>query len=100
MTPSVSILAEPSVAWVDKNVAQHGTTDVAKAYMEYFYSEPAHELACRNGFRPTLTSVYGKCPTHFARVDLWTIVNFGGWKTAQAHYFADGGVFEQIYSTK
>ncbi|HEV8022800.1 MAG TPA: sulfate ABC transporter substrate-binding protein [Candidatus Lustribacter sp.] len=100
VTPSVSILAEPSVAWVDKNVAQHGTADAAKAFLEYLYSEPAQELACRYGYRPTLTSVYGKCPTHFARLELWTIANFGGWKTAQEHYFADGGVFDQIYNTK
>lgn len=100
VTPSVSILAEPSVAWVDKNVAQHGTADVAKAYLQYLSSEPAQELACRYGFRPTLTSVYGKCPTHFARLELWTIANFGGWKAAQARFFADGGVFDQIYSAK
>lgn len=100
VTPSISILAEPSVAWVDKNVAQHGTADVAKAYLEYLYSEPAQELACRYGYRPTLTSVYGKCRTRFARLELWTIANFGGWKAAQAHYFADGGVFDQIFSAK
>lgn len=100
VTPSVSILAEPSVASVDKNVAQHGTADVANAYLQYLYSEPGQELACQYGYRPTLTSVYGKCPTHFPRLDLWTIANFGGWKAAQARFFADGGVFDQVYSAK
>ena len=88
------------MAWVDKNVAKHGTTDVAKAYLGYLYSAQGQELACRYGYRPTLTSAYGKCPTHFPRVDLWTITNFGGWKAAQARFFADGGVFDQIYSAK
>jgi sulfate transport system substrate-binding protein len=100
VVPSVSILAEPPVAWVDANVAKHGTTDVAKAYLEYLYTPQAQKLACKWGYRPRLLSVYGTCGTHFPRTDLTTIANFGGWTAVQARFFADGGVFDQIYSSK
>jgi sulfate transport system substrate-binding protein len=100
VVPSVSILAEPPVAWVDANVAKHGTADVAKAYLEYLYTPQAQKLACKWGYRPRLLSVYGTCGTHFPRTDLTTIANFGGWTAVQARFFADGGVFDQIYSPK
>ncbi len=100
IVPSVSILAEPPVAWIDANVAKHGTTAVAKAYLEYLYSPEAQRLECAYGYRPRLTSVYGTCGTHFPRSDLFTIETFGGWATAQARYFADGGLFDQIYQSK
>jgi sulfate/thiosulfate-binding protein len=100
IVPSVSILAEPPVAWVDADVAKHGTTDVAKAYLTYLYTEDGQRLACKWGYRPRMQSVYGTCGTSFPRTDLTTIANFGGWSAAQAKFFADGGVFEQIYGPR
>jgi sulfate transport system substrate-binding protein len=100
IVPSVSILAEPPVTWVDANVAKHGTAAVAKAYLEYLYTDDGQRLACKWGYRPRLTSILGKCGTSFPRTDLTTIVNFGGWNVAQAKFFSDGGVFDQIYSPK
>jgi sulfate transport system substrate-binding protein len=100
VVPSVSILAEPPVAWVDANVAKHGTEAVAKAYLQYLYSEDGQRLACKWGFRPRMLSVYGSCGTRFPRSDLTTIADFGGWDAAQKRFFADGGVFDQIYGMK
>ena len=100
VVPSVSILAEPPVAWVDVNVAKHGTEAVSKAYLEYLYTEEGQRLACKWGYRPRMQSVYGTCGTSFARTDLTTIANFGGWNAAQAKFFADGGIFDQIYSPR
>jgi sulfate/thiosulfate-binding protein len=97
VVPSVSILAEPPVAVVDGNARKHGTEAVADAYLKYLYSPDAQRLACREGFRPRLTSVLSTCGTHFARSDLVTIANFGGWQAAQTKYFADGGVYDQVY---
>ncbi|MDB5027821.1 MAG: transporter permease, partial [Candidatus Eremiobacteraeota bacterium] len=97
VVPSVSILAEPPVAVVEGNARKHGTEAVANAYLKYLYSPDAQRLACREGFRPRLTSVLSTCGTHFARSDLVTIANFGGWQAAQTKYFADGGVYDQVY---
>jgi sulfate/thiosulfate transport system substrate-binding protein len=100
VVPSVSILAEPPVAWLDVNVAKHGTAALAKAYLTYLYSDPAQRLACKYGFRPRLTSVEGHCGTSFARTDLVTIANFGGWTAAQARFFADGAMFDRIVNQR
>jgi sulfate transport system substrate-binding protein len=100
VVPSVSILAEPPVAWVDVNVAKHNTAAVSKAYLQYLYTEAGQRLACKWGYRPRMLSVYGTCGTHFPRTDLTTIADFGGWNAAQARFFNDGGVFDQIYSPK
>jgi len=100
IVPTVSILAEPPVAWVDANVAKHGTEAVARAYLEYLYTEDGQRVACKWGYRPRMQSVYGTCGTKFSRTDLTTIVNFGGWNAAQTRFFADGGVFDQIYSPR
>lgn len=96
IVPSVSILAEPSVAWVDANVQRHGTTDAAKAYLQFLYAPEAQRLACKFGYRPTLTAVLGSCGTTFPRTDLVTIGTFGGWNAVQARFFADGALFDQI----
>jgi sulfate/thiosulfate-binding protein len=96
IVPSVSILAQPSVAWVDANVQRHGTGDAAKAYLQFLYTPAAQRLACKFGYRPILTAVLGACGTAFPRTDLVTIANFGGWNAAQARFFADGAVFDQI----
>ena len=100
VVPSVSILAEPPVAVVDANVAKHGTAAVAKAYLEFLYTPPAQRLECTWGYRPRLLSVYGHCGTSFPRTDLTTIADFGGWTAAQPRFFGDGGVFDQVYSSK
>lgn len=100
VVPSVSILAEPSVTWVDANAQRHGTTAAAQAYVRYLYSEPAQKLACKYGYRPTLTAVLGACGSHFPRTDLVSIADFGGWNAAQARFFADGGVFDTIQAAR
>ena len=100
VVPSVSILAEPPVAWVDANVTKHHTEALAKAYLEFLYTPQAQRLACKWGYRPRLTSVLGTCGTSFPRSDLTTIANFGGWNAAAQRFFADGGIFDQVYSAK
>ena len=98
VTPSLSILAEPPVAVVDKVVDKHGTRKVAQAYLEYLYSPEGQELAAQNYYRPRDARVAAKYARQFARVNLFTIDEvFGGWKNAQKTHFAEGGVFDQIY---
>ena len=96
--PSVSILAEPPVAVVDKVTARRGTQEVAKAYLEYLYSQEGQEIAAKNYYRPQLESVAKKYEQQFPKVSLITIDDeFGGWQKAQKKHFADGGIFDQIY---
>jgi sulfate transport system substrate-binding protein len=98
VTPSVSILAEPPVAVVDKVVDRKGTRAVAEAYLQYLYSEQGQEVAARNFYRPRLESVAARYASRFAKIDLFTVDEvFGGWQKAQKTHFADGGVFDQIY---
>jgi sulfate transport system substrate-binding protein len=98
VAPSLSILAEPPVAVVDKFAGKHGTKAVAQAYLEYLYSPEGQEIAARNFYRPRLASVAEKYQGQFPKVTLFTIDEvFGGWKKAQETHFADGGVFDQIY---
>jgi len=99
VVPSVSILAEPPVAVVEKVAKKHGTAKVAKAYLDFLYSEAGQEIAAKNYYRPRLAEVKEKYKGQFAPVKLFTIDEaFGGWGKAQATHFADGGVFDQIYS--
>ncbi len=99
VTPSVSILAEPPVAIVDKVVDKHGTRDVAEAYLKYLYSDEGQEIAGKNYYRPTNPKIAEKYASQFAPVKTFTIDElFGGWTKAQAKHFADGGVFDQIYT--
>jgi sulfate/thiosulfate transport system substrate-binding protein len=96
--PPVSILAEPSVAVVDRNVDRKGTRAVAQAYLEYLYSPEARELEAKHYFRPRDKALLEKYKDRFPAMDLFTIDEyFGGWPKAQAEHFASGGVFEQIY---
>jgi sulfate transport system substrate-binding protein len=96
--PSVSILAEPPVAVVDKVAKRHDTEAVAKAYLEYLYSAAGQEVAAKNFYRPRLESVAQKYSAQFPPVNLFTIDEmFGGWERAQKAHFADGGTFDQIY---
>lgn len=98
VVPSVSILAEPPVAVIDKVVDRKGTRAAAEAYLKYWYTKEAQEIAGRNFYRPTDPEVAEKYAGSFAKVDLFTIDDvFGGWTKAQKTHFTDGGVFDQIY---
>jgi sulfate transport system substrate-binding protein len=95
--PSISILAEPSVAVVDKVVLRRGTRAVAEEYLKYLYSPEGQEIAARNYYRPRNPEVAAKHQELFPKLDLVTIKDFGGWAKAQKEHFGDGGVFDQIY---
>ena len=98
VAPSISILAEPPVAVVDKVAGKRGTKAVAQAYLEHLYSEAGQEIAARHFYRPRLASVAAKYQAQFPQVKLVTIDEvFGGWKKAQATHFADGALFDRIY---
>ena len=98
IVPSVSILAEPPVALVDKVVDRHGTRKLAEAYLQYLYSEPAQEIAAKHFFRPTAPAAAAKSAAQFAKVHLLTVDEIaGGWTAAQKTHFADGGVFDRLY---
>jgi len=98
VSPSVSILAEPSVAVVDKVVDRRGTRAAAEAYLKYLYSEEGQEIAAKHYYRPRLESVAAKHAAQFPKMTLFTIDEaFGGWQKAQKTHFADGGTFDQIY---
>ncbi|RKP56155.1 sulfate ABC transporter substrate-binding protein [Cohnella endophytica] len=99
VTPSISILAEPPVAVVDKNVDKKGTREVAEEYLKYLYTEQGQEIAAKNFYRPRLQSVADKYKDQFKELNLLSIdADFGGWKEAQAKHFADGGTFDKIYT--
>jgi sulfate transport system substrate-binding protein len=99
VVPSVSILAEPPVAVVDKVVDKHGTRKVAEAYLQYLYSPEGQEIAAQNYYRPRDPQVAAKYAANFPKVSLFTIDDdiFGGWQKTQKKHFNDGGVFDQIY---
>lgn len=99
VVPSLSILAEPPVCVVDKNVKKKGTQAVAQAYLEYLFSEEGQHLAVRHFYRPTSPAIARKYAQNFPQLELVTIdAAFGGWPLAQKTHFADGGVFDQIYA--
>lgn len=99
VVPSVSILAEPPVSVVDKVAAKHGTSEIAKAYLEYLYSEEGQEIAARNFYRPRNEKIAAKYARQFPKITFFTIDDtFGGWTKAQKVHFADGGVFDNIYT--
>jgi sulfate transport system substrate-binding protein len=96
--PSVSILAEPPVALVDRNVDKHGTRAVADAYLKFLYTKQAQELIARNFYRPTDAEVAAKYASKYPKLPLVTVDQvFGGWQKAQTVHFVDGGLFDQIY---
>ena len=98
VTPSVSVLAEPPVAIVDKVVDRRGTRRVAQAYLEYLYSPAGQEIAGRNFYRPRLDSVAAKFAKQFPKLSVFTVDDvFGGWQKAQATHFVDNAMFDQIY---
>jgi sulfate/thiosulfate-binding protein len=97
VVPSLSIVAEPPVAWVDKVVNRHGTLGLAQAYLEFLYTAEGQEIAARHYYRPRLESVAQKYAGTFPRIKLFTIDEvFGGWPKAQETHFNEGGVFDQI----
>ncbi len=97
VVPSISILAEPSVALVDRNAKRKGTTVVAEAYLQFLYSEKGQELAAKHYYRPRLETVAAKYADRFPTLNLVTIdQEFGGWGKAQTAHFADGATFDQI----
>jgi sulfate transport system substrate-binding protein len=94
--PSVSMLAEPSVAVVDKVVLRRGTRTVAEEYLRYLYTPEGQEIAARNYYRPRDPAVAARHQALFPKLELVTIKDFGGWARAQKEHFGDGGVFDQI----
>jgi sulfate transport system substrate-binding protein len=97
--PSISILAEPQVAVLDGNARRHGTEKVAEAYLKYLYTPEAQEIIAQNYYRPIDPAVQAKHASEFPKINLVTIDGaFGGWQAAQKRFFADGGVFDAIYS--
>ena len=98
VVPSASILAENPVVWVDKFTNKHGTTKVARAYLEYLYSDEGQELAAKHHFRPRNPAVLAKYSDRFPALTLFSVQEVaGGWTQALKTHFADGGVFDQIY---
>ncbi|WP_141736157.1 sulfate ABC transporter substrate-binding protein [Oligoflexus tunisiensis] len=98
VVPSVSILAEPSVAVVDKVVDKKGTRKQAEAYLQFLYTEKAQDIVAQHGFRPRSAAVLKKHEALFKPIQLFTIDElFGGWRAAQKKHFSDGGTFDQIH---
>jgi sulfate/thiosulfate-binding protein len=97
VAPSVSILAEPPVAVVDKVADKRGTRKVAQAYLEYLYSDEGQEIAAKHYYRPVVERFAKKYAKQFPSIKLFTIADLGGWTAAQKAHFADGGLFDQIY---
>jgi sulfate/thiosulfate transport system substrate-binding protein len=98
VSPTMSILAEPPVALVDKVATRHKTKEIAQSYLEYLYAPEGQDIAARHYYRPRLQSVAAKYTAQFPKLTLFTIDEvFGGWAKAQKTHFADGGVFDQIY---
>jgi len=98
VAPSVSILAEPPVALIDRVASKHHTKDVAQAYLDYLYTPEGQEIAARHYYRPRLQATATKYAAQFPKLTLFTIDEvFGGWAKAHRTHFADGGLFDQIY---
>jgi sulfate transport system substrate-binding protein len=98
VTPSISIVAEPPVSVVDKVAEKRGTAAIAKAYLEFLYTEQGQEIAARNFYRPQLKSVADRYARVFPQLKLFTVnAVFGSWQQAQRKHFDDGGIFDKIY---
>jgi sulfate/thiosulfate-binding protein len=99
VVPSMSILAEPPVTVVDGNAEKHGSLELAKAYLEYLYSKEGQEIIAKHYYRAWDEGVMARYAEKFPKLDLVTIDDpiFGGWQAAQERFFADGGIFDQIY---
>jgi sulfate transport system substrate-binding protein len=97
VAPSISILAEPPVAVVDKNVDKKGTRKVAQAYLEFLYTDEGQDIVAKNYYRPAVDKFAKKYASQFPKVKLFPISELGGWTQAQKAHFSDGGLFDQIY---
>lgn len=98
VVPSLSILAEPPVALVEGITRKRGTTEVAKAYLEFLYTEEGQEMCARHFYRPRNTEVAGRFAEQFPQVEMFTLSEmFGSWEEAHRKHFSDGGTFDQIY---
>lgn len=98
VVPTVSVLAEPPVAVVDKVVLRRGTREVATAYLQYLYSKEGQEIVARNYYRPRDPEIAAKYAERYPKINLVTIADFGGWAKAQAEHFSEGGIFDQTYA--
>ena len=97
VTPAESVLTVPPVAWVDKNVARHKTQEVARAYLEYLYTDEAQEVIARHGFRPSAPAVLQRHEGDFPKLTLFRVEEvFGSWDKAHQDHFADGGSFDRV----
>jgi len=100
VNPSTSVLAEPSVAVVDKNVDKHGTRAAAEAYLKFLYSDEGQEIAAKHYYRPRNPAVAARNAARFPKLRLFTVDQvFGGWQNAHKTHFADGATFDQIYQS-
>jgi sulfate transport system substrate-binding protein len=97
IAPSLSILAEPPVAIVDKVVERRGTRALAEAYLAFLYAPEGQALAAENHLRPSDPEIFARYAERFPKPELLTITDFGGWPAAQKKHFGDGGIFDQIY---
>jgi sulfate transport system substrate-binding protein len=101
VNPSSSVLAEPPVSIVDKNVDLHGTRKVAEAYLNYLYTDAGQEIAAKNFYRPRSQAILAKYKTQFPEIQLFSITDVAGpWKETQEKHFADHGIFDQLYKPK
>lgn len=101
VVPSVSILAEPPVALVDRFADKHGTRAVTEAYLQYLYSDEGQEIAAKHHYRPRSSAIAAKHASEFPTIKLFTVDEvFGGWANAQKTHFADGAVFDRIYEVQ
>lgn len=100
VVPSISILAEPPVALIDRNAKNRNTTDVADHYLKFLYTPEAQEMAARHFYRPVDPAIQAKYKDQFPDIELVTIENFGGWQDAQKKHFDDRGTFDEIYKRK
>jgi sulfate/thiosulfate-binding protein len=98
VVPTVSVLAEPPVAAIDKVVLRRGTREVATAYLQYLYSKEGQEIVARNYYRPRDPEIAAKYAARYPKLNLVSIAEFGGWPKAQAEHFKEGGIFDQIYA--
>jgi len=96
IVPSVSVLAEPPVAVVERVALRHGTREVARAYLDYLYSKQGQEIIARHYYRPRDPEVAARYAQRFPQLKLATIADFGGWASVQRTHFSDGGIFDQI----
>jgi sulfate/thiosulfate-binding protein len=97
VVPSISILAQPPVAVVERNAQRHGTAVLAQAYLSYLYEPATQEIIARNFYRPIDPQVAARHASQFPKVKLFNIATFGGWRQAEADFFADGALFDQLY---